>query len=315
MAAIPRADSTLAERVKKLEQELRRIKLMPSVVQSETEPEAAAKGSLWLDASAGNEPKVFDGTSWVPARDATIAVAQETADTAQATVDPLVPLTDLAAVTDGTTITGATQESSETGPRVVINDPAYPGEIVLYTGHPNELEPARIAPFVDEADSSFQITGPKTTVGDAPTQVYMDSVAGVSSYQVDADRQHFFATDMTIDGFSSLKLGDGTDYLEILGKAVSQADLSDPSNVFPFRIATGNHLFTPYNTANVLVSQAIVFPVGRFTATPKVVATARTSANATVHVAVASETPTGFTLYFRRADATPTNVSWIAIQD
>lgn len=81
--AVPRADQKLQERIKKLEQELRRIKLVPSLSQSAVEP-LAVKGSGWFDSTAGNEPKVFDGTDWVPVRDETIAVAQDTATTADA---------------------------------------------------------------------------------------------------------------------------------------------------------------------------------------------------------------------------------------
>lgn len=82
--AIPRKDSTIPERIKKLEQDLRRIRLLPSLAQSAVAP-LAVKGSGWFDSSAGNEPKVFDGQTWVPVRDETIAVAQGTADVAQST--------------------------------------------------------------------------------------------------------------------------------------------------------------------------------------------------------------------------------------
>ena len=44
--AIPRADGTIAARVKKLEDELKRIKLVPSTTQSAVAPLAVAKGAV-----------------------------------------------------------------------------------------------------------------------------------------------------------------------------------------------------------------------------------------------------------------------------
>jgi hypothetical protein len=150
-------------------------------------------------------------------------------------ISALAPLTDLAAVTDGLVITGATNESDEpgTGPRVVINDPTYPGEIVLYTDSPEEIEPARIKPVVS-GTSYLRMISPKTSVSDAPATLDLyGTVLGSSGSQLDADQQHFFATDMKIDGFTSLKLGDGSDYISIAGQAVTDADLSSLTNTFP----------------------------------------------------------------------------------
>lgn len=83
--AIPRADGGIPARVKKLEDTVRRIQLMPSVSQAAVAPLAVAKSSVWYDSTAGNEPSYWNGTAWVPVRDETIAVAQGTADVAQST--------------------------------------------------------------------------------------------------------------------------------------------------------------------------------------------------------------------------------------
>lgn len=83
--AIPRADGGIPARVKKLEDTVRRIQLMPSVSQAAVAPLAVAKSSVWYDSTAGNEPSYWNGTTWVPVRDETIAVAQGTADVAQST--------------------------------------------------------------------------------------------------------------------------------------------------------------------------------------------------------------------------------------
>jgi hypothetical protein len=82
--AIPRADATTGQRLKKLEDWARTVKLMPSVAQSAVAPSAVVKSSVWYDSTAGNAPSYFDGTTWVPVRDETIAVAQATADAALA---------------------------------------------------------------------------------------------------------------------------------------------------------------------------------------------------------------------------------------
>ena len=232
--ATPRADSTLAQRVKKLEQDFRRIKLSPSVIQSAAEPQAAAKGSLWLDASAGNEPKVFDGTGWVPARDETIAVAQSTADTAQATVDPLVPLTDLATVTTGTTITGGTQTTAASGPRIGLNDPAYPNQIVFYTDNPAETVPSGLQPQ-GAGGAILRMRGPGVTGVPAPAtfQLGANDVDGTCTADLDADIIRASGADVTIEGFNSLRLGDSTDYITIVGRVVTNADLSSLTNTFP----------------------------------------------------------------------------------
>lgn len=84
---VPRPAPTVAQRVKELEQTVRRIKLTPSVSQAEAAPPVAAKSSVWFDSSDGNAPSYFDGQTWVPVRDETIAVAQQAADAAQATAD------------------------------------------------------------------------------------------------------------------------------------------------------------------------------------------------------------------------------------
>jgi hypothetical protein len=77
------------------------------------------------------------------------------------------------------------------------------------------------------------------------------------------------------------------------------------------RFATGNWLSA---ASTSLQTTAVAFPVGRFTATPIVVATARTSAAAVMQVSVSGESTTGFNLHFQRNAATATNIGWIAVQ-
>lgn len=172
--ATPRKESTIPERLKKIEQELRRIRLSPSLSQSAVEP-LAVKGSGWYDSSTGNEPKVFDGTDWVPVRDETIAVAQGTADTAQSTAVaaaadaatalgkfPIVAtdITDGAISTpklsanaiDGMTITGALFRTAASGQRIEIDSISAENEMRFYSGHAGEINPGYIAVGASELD-------------------------------------------------------------------------------------------------------------------------------------------------------------------
>lgn len=171
-----------------------------------------------------------------------------TVPTWNADIQALAPLADLAAVTTGTTITGATQESSGAGPRVVINDPTYPGEVVLYTGAVDEEEPARLKPIVS-GSSYLQLIGPKITGGGAPATLHLWGASSGSGMDLDADDQHMFATDMTIDGFTRIRLGDGTDYLTIVGQVVTDADLSSSTNIFPT-----NPYYYGYLSASVAIT-------------------------------------------------------------
>lgn len=239
---VPRADATLAQRVKKLEEEFRRIRLVPSTTQTDVAPAAAVKGAVWIDSSAGNEPKVFNGTAWVPARDETIAVAQQTADTAQATVDPLVPLTDIAAQVDGTTLIDTTQATATDGARVVINDPAYPGEVVLYSAAENEVTPARIWPNVVGSGGTLVMRSPDLSL--AGTQHADIQLTGNPVGADPGSRAYVDAAEIELRAFAlkllaqdvsptPIQLGKISDYFEIDGNAVTGADLSDLSNTFP----------------------------------------------------------------------------------
>jgi hypothetical protein len=82
--AIPRADATAGQRLKALEDKVRRPALQPTVTLAASAPAAVAKNSLLFDSSNGNAPSYWDGQAWVPVRDETIAVAQATADAALA---------------------------------------------------------------------------------------------------------------------------------------------------------------------------------------------------------------------------------------
>lgn len=158
-------------------------------------------------------------------------------------IEALAPLTDLAQVTNGLVITGATTESdvAGTGPRVVINDPAYPGQIVLYTDDPAETEPARIYPVVSGNIAYMHFVGPKTSgMGGLPATLDLEANTTTDErrIEVDADTYRLFSTHTVIDGFTQIALGDGSDYLHVVGDALQDADLSSPTNTFPGQMLT-----------------------------------------------------------------------------
>lgn len=251
---------------------------------------------------------------------------------------------------NGLVITGAEIRTDSAGKRIALNDPGHLNQIALFSGNTGEITPALIAPVLGGANfGKLELRSP-ALVADQYAFIDMEGYDdGHSSLLAQASNVTLVAENDAEISAPVISLTDGADGFDFAGQTITadgpvtvtapsvdivggltkstvpvatttgaetltNKDLTSLTNAFPFRIATGNHLFSPYGTANVLASQAIAFPVGRFTATPIVVATARTAANATVHVAVASESASGFTLYFRRADATITNVGWIAIQ-
>jgi len=220
---VPRANATIAQRVKALEEAFRVIKLMPSTTQTDVAPSAAVKGAVWIDSSAGNEPKVWDGTDWVPVRDETIAVAQTTANEAAADVAPLVPLTDLAAITEGTTISGATVESTPAGGAyAVLNHPDYPGEVVIFSGNAAETIPAR---FLAQVPTGLQgqttLLSPKLDGASRAALILTTDAVALGG-----------DTHAQIDGHEIILNTFGTGVVKIQG-SVTDADLSDPSNTFP----------------------------------------------------------------------------------
>lgn len=84
----------------------------------------------------------------------------------------------------------------------------------------------------------------------------------------------------------------------------------------PYAIATGTHLMPGGSAANEVVSQAITFPAGRFTATPVITVTAVSTVpgDVVLEVSIGNLSSTGFTIYIKRTNTASTTVHWIAIQ-
>jgi hypothetical protein len=258
-------------------------------------------------------------------------------------------LTDLAAVTTGTTVTGATLETGEvnngtitgaiirtavSGKRTEINS-ADNNEIEMYSGHADETAPGRVYSYAEAFGAITAVESP--TVDSSPLATILLTTR--VDLTPDSSTIYGYADEINWSGLNAGLFLHANGSIELLGnvaqevniyggsllfndddvvtKAASQTltnkNLTSSTNTFPFRVATGNWL----SAASIAhQTTAVVFPVGRFSAAPKVVATARTSADVVCQIAVSGETSSGFNLHFKRSGAaTATNVGWIAIQD
>lgn len=136
----------------------------------------------------------------------------------------LAPLATLATVTDGTTITGATNITTDpgTGAHVVINDPAFPGEATLYSGNPDEVTPGRIRPAATgAADGRLELRSPTMSASNGYAFIDMSGLAaGTSAMDIQADSMEIIGGDFfrltAPDG--NMQLGDGTDWITVDGR-------------------------------------------------------------------------------------------------
>jgi hypothetical protein len=177
------------------------------------------------------------GNSWLLVGKVTTPGDPGTVPTWVGDLTALAPLTDLAAVTDGLVMTGATNATAEvgSGPHAVINDPAYPGEVVLYSGNVNELVPARIRPILGGADhGTMEFRSPQLNIGGHYSYLTLEGYDDDhTTMTAAADDFRFEGLTTELVGFTTLKLGDGSDWITIVGQAVTDADLSSLTNTFP----------------------------------------------------------------------------------
>lgn len=116
-----------------------------------------------------------------------------TVPTWNADLTALAPLVDLAAITDGTTVTGATQATAEagSGARIVLNDLAYPNELIIESGQANETAPARLLSVVPSGlQAQAALISPELDGGSsAAVSLMADAAAlgGKTHAQIDAD--------------------------------------------------------------------------------------------------------------------------------
>ncbi len=139
------------------------------------------------------------------------------------------------------TITGNTVQTAETGLRIALNDPAYPGAIALFSGNANEVDPGLIEPVLGGAN--FGVLSVKSpNLGGGVSYVDLESYDdGHTTLNAAADNISIEASS-TLDLINfggPVKIGSDVlpgSYLEVDGDQLLGADLSDSSNTIPGRV-------------------------------------------------------------------------------
>jgi hypothetical protein len=178
------------------------------------------------------------GNSWLLVGKVTTPGDPGTVPTWVGDITALAPLTELATVTDGLVMTGTTSASDapEEGMRVVWNDPAYPRQIVLFSGDDDEIVPARIFPVLGSSTSGvLELHSPEFHASGA--YAYLTLVANsdgtVSAVLAAATSVRAESDNLDLWGFAKVRIGDSSDFLEVVGNVVTEADLSSLTNTFP----------------------------------------------------------------------------------
>lgn len=159
-----------------------------------------------------------------------------TVPTWNADLTALAPLTDLAAATTGLTIQGATNVTTPdiNGAHVVVNDPAYPGQVALYSGNPSEVDPGLVKPSLGAANYGvLEFRSPDLVGSGAYAYVLMEGYDdGHTNLTASADNFRFEGntTFTLINWAGPVQIGDGTDFVTVDGKVVTNANLTDPTN-------------------------------------------------------------------------------------
>lgn len=165
-----------------------------------------------------------------------------TVPTWNADLTALAPLATIAAVTTGLTITGATNITTDpgTGAHVVVNDPAYPGQIALYSGNANELTPALIRPILGGAN--YGVADIHSPILNAGGHYAYLSLEGYDDGHTTAVLSSFGPLKLEGEaaellGFASgVKIGSDRsagEYFQVTSNAITDADLSSLTNLFP----------------------------------------------------------------------------------
>lgn len=200
-------------------------------------------------------------TVTVPAVQAVADAAQSTADTAQAAVDPLVPLADLAAVTNGTTITGALLRSAtDTAGRVEVGeDPLQPAatdtEVRIFTADPDETDPARFSGIaVTPGNFLAQVKGFDRPLAPGP-KLLLRTDSTEAAAEIEADRFSVFAP---ADFSGAVAVAGaltkaGVPVVTTTGaQTLTDKDLSAATNVFPATLTPR----TVYKTADTTINNS-----------------------------------------------------------
>jgi hypothetical protein len=176
------------------------------------------------------------GDTWLVIGKVTVPGDPGTVPTWVGDITALAPLTDLATVTTGLLMIGATNATAEpgSGAHAVLNDPAYPGQVALFSGNAGEVDPGLIMPVLGGADyGKLEIRSPALVV-DQFCYIEMDGFDdGTTSMVSQADTNRVQGDLLRLHGFNEIEIGDSANNITIIGQEVTNADLSSATNTFP----------------------------------------------------------------------------------
>jgi hypothetical protein len=109
------------------------------------------------------------------------------------------------------------------GGQVVINGTEYPNAIALYTENPSEIEPAVISPSGGVGNNGIlRMESPVLFAGGAPALLELSGFDdGHTTSTLESDNATYSHDTATINGASSVLIGDGTDHIRVDGHTAS----------------------------------------------------------------------------------------------
>lgn len=123
------------------------------------------------------------------------------------------------------TITGNTVETASVPPRVALNDPAYPNQVIVQTANPVETGPAGMTPL-DRSGNPFgmQFHGPTSAAVPAPATLDMMILDTQRYAQLSTDKLNLLGGTTYILGGTSLTLEGTNGGQLVVENAILKAD-------------------------------------------------------------------------------------------
>lgn len=184
-----------------------------------------------------------DGSKWLMVGKVTTPGDPGTVPSWVGDITALAPLTDLAAVTTGLVMTGATNATAApgSGAFAVLNDPAYPGQAAFFSGNAGEEDPGLIIPALGGANyGKLEMRSPDLVGTGAYSYIELDGYEdGHSTMLARADEMEVSGGETTIYADGSVQIGGGGGgFVTVTGNDVTNADLTSGTNTFPSSLAT-----------------------------------------------------------------------------
>lgn len=200
-------------------------------------------------------------------------------------------LVELATTTETTTGTDATRAVTPAGVKAVAD-----------TKQPLDSDLTAIA-VLTPANDDFVQRKSGVWVNRTLAQVGADLIA-TSSFAASSSQKG------VVELATSAETATGTDSV----RAVTPAGLASLLSKLPKAMASGDVSITP--VANSPTFQSVTFPAGRFTQTPNIQLTARSTVpgSSVVEVSHSNASPTGCDIYIYRVNTIPTTVDWLATE-